>query len=175
MQQEFPGSELEKLIARFRSQKACLDLAARLVADLEGPILDLGLGKGRTFDHLRRLFPNRSIFAFDLVMHAPEHCRPSPNQLILGDFLETLVGFEAKAGPAALVHADIGSRDRAADAQLAAKLAPLIDQVVLPGAVILSDRPLESPGWYALEPPLEAGVWPYFMRQVGGDRLKKPQ
>ncbi len=47
------------------AQRDCLALAARLVADVPGPVLELGLGNGRTYDHLREILPGREIFVFD--------------------------------------------------------------------------------------------------------------
>ncbi|MGO7302144.1 class I SAM-dependent methyltransferase, partial [Rhizobium ruizarguesonis] len=36
-----------------------------LVGEIEGPVLEFGLGNGRTYDHLRENFPGRRIVAFD--------------------------------------------------------------------------------------------------------------
>src|SRR6202022_2543720 len=46
-------SRLDSFIRRLKAQRACLDLAAGLVRGLDGEILELGLGNGRTYDHLR--------------------------------------------------------------------------------------------------------------------------
>ena len=35
---------------------------------MEGPVLELGLGNGRTFDHLRERLPGRRIVAFDRAL-----------------------------------------------------------------------------------------------------------
>ncbi|MGH6887075.1 MAG: class I SAM-dependent methyltransferase, partial [Geminicoccales bacterium] len=48
-------SRLDSFIRRLEAQRACLDLAAARIADLPGPVLELGLGNGRTYDHLREL------------------------------------------------------------------------------------------------------------------------
>ena len=43
-------SRLDSFIRRLEAQRSCLETAVALVADLPGPILELGLGNGRTFD-----------------------------------------------------------------------------------------------------------------------------
>jgi hypothetical protein len=54
--------------SRFHDQQAghparLLRDAARRLEGVPGCIFELGLGSGRTFDHLRQLFPDREIFA----------------------------------------------------------------------------------------------------------------
>ncbi len=58
-------SRLDSAIRRLQAQRACLDAAAALVAGLPGPVLELGLGNGRTYDHLREILPAREIFVFE--------------------------------------------------------------------------------------------------------------
>ncbi len=162
-------SQLERMIRRLATQRACLDYAVSLIADVPGPVLELGLGKGRTYDHLRRRLPEREIFAFDRHLHAAPNCVPSAEHLVLGELLTTL---ETAAGtidaPAALVHADIGTVNPEADARAVAALTPLIDGWVRAGAIIVSDREMRVPRWRSLPLPEEAS-WPYFMYQVSGD------
>ena len=47
------------MIRRLEAQRACLASAAEIVENLPGPFLELGLGNGRTYDHLRELAPDR--------------------------------------------------------------------------------------------------------------------
>lgn len=160
-------SNLERMIDRFATQRACLDHALGLVRDLPGPIVELGLGKGRTFDHLRTYAEGREIFVFDRGVYAPPGLRPDEDHFIEGDFRETLPHARERIGsPAALVHADIGSDDRTQDAELAAELGPLIDALVRNGAVVVSDREMTAPRWEGLPLPENAGEWPYFMWRV---------
>ncbi|MBM3542582.1 MAG: hypothetical protein FJX51_11085, partial [Alphaproteobacteria bacterium] len=67
-------SRLDSFIRRLQAQRACLDHAAMLVRDLPGPVLEFGLGNGRTYDHLRETFPGREIFAFDRQVAAHPDC-----------------------------------------------------------------------------------------------------
>lgn len=162
-------SNLEQMIERFITQRACLNHAIELVHDLPGPALELGLGKGRTFDHLRTHVRGREIFVFDRGVYAAPALRPDADHFIEGDFLKTLPHAHERIGePAALVHADIGSDDPVRDDELAAELAPLIDALTRAGAVVLSDREMDAPRWTALPLPDGAGEWPYFMWRVEG-------
>ncbi|MGI9331739.1 MAG: class I SAM-dependent methyltransferase, partial [Gammaproteobacteria bacterium] len=110
------ASLLERMIDRLVAQRSCLRYAASMVLDLPGPVLEVGLGKGRTYDYLRTLFPDREIFAFDRTVHALENCTPDPDHLILGELRQTLPDALRHIGTrAALVHADIGSTDPSID------------------------------------------------------------
>ena len=55
-------SRLDSFIRRVSAQRDCLNMAKDMIADVPGPILELGLGNGRTFDHLRELFPDLARF-----------------------------------------------------------------------------------------------------------------
>jgi hypothetical protein len=146
-------SRLDSVIRRLEAQRACLDAAAAAIAHVPGVVLELGLGNGRTYDHLRSRLPGREIFAFDRRVAAHPDCIPDPAHLVLGDFTETLPRFR---GRAALVHADIGSGDAAATAALARALAPLIPPLLAPGALVVSDQRLDLAGATVL--PLPPGV-----------------
>ena len=144
-------------------------MAVALIGGLPGPAIELGLGNGRTYDHLRERLPGREIFVFDRQLAAHPGSRPDEDHLFLGDFLETLPIALARLGPAvALAHADIGSGDEAASAALAAALAPLIDRLMAPGGIVLGDQVMERDGWVALDPP--SGIAPerYRIYRVGG-------
>ena len=58
-------TRLDSAIRRLEAQRACLDRAAALVRGVPGPVLELGLGNGRTYDHLRARLPGRDIFVFE--------------------------------------------------------------------------------------------------------------
>lgn len=161
------GSRLERMIARLTAQRACLETAVAAVADLPGPMLEVGLGKGRTYDHLRCLAPERDIYVFEKLLHAPADCTPDAEHLFLGDFRETWALAAARMGAGAvLAHADIGSHDLEADAQLAAEISPLVDRLLRPGAVVLADRAMGVVRWSPQALPAAAGGWPYHYYRV---------
>ena len=91
-------SRLDSAIRRLEAQRDCLALAADLTADIPGPVLELGLGNGRTFDHLRNLVPEREIFVFDRQINAHPDCIPDDRHMFLGDFLETVPAAPARIG-----------------------------------------------------------------------------
>ncbi|HTO84184.1 MAG TPA: class I SAM-dependent methyltransferase [Methylomirabilota bacterium] len=136
-------SRLDSFIRRMQAQRACLDHAAELIRDLPGPVLELGLGNGRTYDHLCQRLPERTIFAFDRQLAAHPASIPPPGHLLLGEIGDTLPAMYARIGAtAALVHIDIGSGDAAANARLAAFISPQVERLVAPGGVVLSDQAL---------------------------------
>ena len=52
-------SRLDSFLRRLQAQRDCLNAAVSLVADRPGPIFELGLGNGRTYDHLRSLLDRK--------------------------------------------------------------------------------------------------------------------
>ena len=155
------------MIERLVTQKAYLDHAAKHVANLPGAILEVGLGKGRTFDHLRRLFPDRQLYAFDREVHAPADVVPDKQHLILGDFRQSLDDAATRLGRvAALVHADIGSEDAVRDKALADAIAPLISRLLLFDGLVVADRALKSSKLREWRFSPRAGRFPYFIYQA---------
>src|SRR6266851_7993307 len=120
-------SRLDSFIRRLEAQRACLDRAAELIRDVDGFVLELGLGNGRTYDHLRSLLPDRPIYVCERHVAAHPDCVPPPDMLILGDMRETLPAARSwLGGRVALAHFDAGSGDEAASLALAAELGPRI-------------------------------------------------
>ena len=166
-------SRLDSFIRRLEAQRACLDWAIEAVAGLEGSVLELGLGQGRTYDHLSEHLKGREIFVFERQVAAPPTSIPDAAHLILGDFRETLPIALARIGArAALAHCDIGSGDEAASRALAAAVAPLLAPLMAAGGIVLGDQPMAQPDWTPL--PLPHGVPPgrYHIYRAGGARPK---
>jgi S-adenosyl-L-methionine methyltransferase len=162
-------SRLDSFIRRLEAQRACLDRAARLVADIRGDILELGLGNGRTYDHLRELLPERRIFVCDRRLAAHPRCLPDPGSLLLGDMRETLpAARERLGGRIALAHFDAATGDVAASLQLAREVAPLLLPLLGPGAVLCSEPALALDGLDPLPLPegIAAGRYHLYRRRV---------
>src|SRR5216684_6335806 len=103
-------SRLDSFIRRLEAQRACLDRAAELIRGLDGFILELGLGNGRTYDHLRSLFPDRAIYVCERQVAAHPDCVPPSDMLILGDMRETLHAAQSWLGRrVAFAHFDVGT------------------------------------------------------------------
>jgi hypothetical protein len=147
-------SRLESFIRRLTAQRDILDAIAEQVSEIDGPILELGLGNGRTFDHLRERLPGRRIIAFDRAANAYGPSTPPEGDLILGEIRETAQAFVGVG--AALAHADIGTGYPDVDAITLTWLPQLVAGVLAPGSLAVSGLPLEHP---QLEPlPLPATV-----------------
>lgn len=159
------ASRLDRMIDRLVTQRAFLDMAARLVAGRPGPVLDIGLGKARTYDHLVTLFGRERVWAFDFSLHAPAGAAPPADRLVLGDFDATLQQVRLP-GPAVLAHADTGTQDAERDARQSQWLGSRIDALLADGGIVLSDRPLTVDGWQPLDRPNMSGTWPYFAWRV---------
>lgn len=160
-------SRLDAFIRRVAAQRACLDHAATLIGERPGIVLELGLGNGRTFDHLRERFPARDIFVFDREIAAHPASIPDAAHIRLGDFHDTLPAFTHEGWPkAVLVHADIGSPDRVRDAELARWLGPALAPLLAPGALVATDRALTTVNWSALPPPEGIAPGDYQLYQV---------
>ena len=166
------GSALERLAARLIAQRAYLAEAARRIAAIPGPVFEIGLGKGRTYDHLRRLLPGRAIYCFDREHHAPPEESPPKEFLVLGEIQEALPALAARLGAkAALAHCDIGTRKPARDMEFARHLAAALPEHVALGGIVLGDRPMESPRLEPLPAPDFArpdgiAAWPYYLYRV---------
>ncbi len=105
-------SRLDYFINRMVSQRACLNFAAKETASLDGPVFELGLGNGRTFDHMREIMPDRDIYVFDRHVESNPASTPEPEQMILGDVRETAsVALERFGASAVLIHADLGGHN----------------------------------------------------------------
>jgi hypothetical protein len=160
-------SRLDSVIRRLKAQRACLDRAAELIADLDGPVLELGLGNGRTFDHLREILPGRDIYCFDRRIAAHPDCIPDDEHMFLGDLSETLDRAFARLGQTAvLAHVDIGSGDEAASRALGVWLADALPRLLAPGAIVVSDQPVPQKRWIGLDNPPGVAADRYFMQQV---------
>ena len=147
-------SRLDSFIRRVTAQRDCLNWAAGRVRDIPGPVLELGLGNGRTFDHLRELFPDRGIFVFDRRVAAHPDCIPDAAHMILGDIFETLPSAAGRIGaPAALAHCDIGTGEPESNARIAAFLAASLPGLMGARAFILADQAIAPAGWESLPPP----------------------
>lgn len=152
-------SRLDSFIRRLEAQRACLNLAAGLVRELEGAVLELGLGNGRTYDHLRELFPDRAIYVCERTLAAHPDCVPPSGLLLLGDMRDTLPGARAwLAGRVVLAHLDPGSGDIVSSRVLADELAPLIVPLLRSQGVLVSEPALRLAELSPLRLP--AGVDP---------------
>jgi hypothetical protein len=147
-------SRLDSFIRRMTAQRDCLNHVAQLLVHVEGPVIELGLGNGRTYDHLREHMPGRRIVAFDRAFAAHLPSAPPCEDVVLGEIAETAQAF-AGIG-AALVHADIGTGYADKDAQTLAWLPGLAARLLRSGGIAASGLPLAHEDLTPL--PLPRGV-----------------
>jgi hypothetical protein len=148
------SSRLDSAIRRLETLRACLDWAAKECATRPGPIMEFGLGNGRSYDHLRKRLPDRDIHVFDRHVAAHPDCIPPADKLWLGDFRVTApAAVERFAGHVALVHGDVGSGDDAASQALSAELAPYWAALLQDNALLVSDQPVTENAFTLLALP----------------------
>ncbi|SFU22249.1 class I SAM-dependent methyltransferase [Mesorhizobium sp. YR577] len=154
-------SRLDSFIRRMTAQRDILNHVCIEVAKMEGPVLELGLGNGRTFNHLRERLPGRRIVAFDRKLAAHASSIPDAENLVLGEIRETastFVGIEA-----ALVHADIGTGYEDRDAVTLTWLPDLSARLLRVGGMAVSGLPLEHQQLQQLPPPPSVPADRYFI------------
>ena len=134
-------SRLDSFIRRLTAQRDILNAISADLDHLDGPILELGLGNGRTFDHLRERFPDRRIIAFDRAALAYDHSMPDKGNLILGEIQDTAQDFIGIG--AALAHADIGTGYADKDAVTLTWLPQLMAGILAPHGIAICGLPLD--------------------------------
>ncbi|MBB4567139.1 class I SAM-dependent methyltransferase [Rhizobium leucaenae] len=147
-------SRLDSFIRRLTAQRDILNAVADEVKTLDGAVLELGLGNGRTFDHLRELFPDRRVVAFDRAANAYGSSMPEDGNLVLGEIKDTARDFIGIG--ASLAHADIGTGYEDKDAVTLTWLPEIMAGVLAPRGLAVSGLPLEHPDLESL--PLPSGV-----------------
>ncbi|MDA0786218.1 MAG: hypothetical protein O3B37_07995 [Proteobacteria bacterium] len=160
-------SRLDSFIRRMQAQRDCLNAAAGMIADVPGSVFDLGLGNGRTFDHLREILPTREIYVFDRAVNANPKSTPDVDHMFVGEVVDQLAARQGRfAGAVALVHSDLGT-GTAEDAPLTAALIPLLRPLLVTGAVLVANNPFPDAGWAPLPLPDGVPADRYFMYRVG--------
>jgi hypothetical protein len=150
-------------IARTVSQRACIDHALALTAQMTGPVFELGLGNGRTFDHVRARIGNgpatRAIHVFERAVASNPASTPDAEQLVLGDIFETLPMMLARFGPvASFVHADLAGHNLEKNDTFARAVSPLVEAVMVQGGIMVSSDAMYFETLTAL--PLPQGAMP---------------
>ena len=161
-------SRLDSFIRRMQAQRDCLNHVADQVHGMPGPILELGLGNGRTYDHLRELFPEREIFVFEREVRAHPDCIPPDERLFLGDIKDTLADATRRLGATAiLAHTDLGTGDQQGNEALGRFLGPALDKLMAPGGLVLANQKLDVARWTRMPEPPDVMPDRYFIYQVG--------
>ena len=148
-------SRLDSFIRRMTAQRDILNsVASQSLVPQSGHILEVGLGNGRTYSHLKELFPERRIIVFDRAVQAHSSSTPDPENMVVGEIEQTARAFAGQ--DAAMVHADIGTGYEQKDAVTLQWLPSLVVDLLASGGIAVSGLPLENT---ALAPlPLPDGI-----------------
>ncbi|PSL18757.1 class I SAM-dependent methyltransferase [Shimia abyssi] len=135
-------SRLDSMMRRLAAQRDGLEWGIGLIGALEGDIVDMGLGNGRTYDHLREIAPDRRIWVIDRVLQCHPSCVPPEQDFLQGEAEDMLIKLADATAGIALAHYDFGFGDKGKDVAEAARLSPLIAKIMVPGGVVVSGQPL---------------------------------
>lgn len=159
-------SRLDSILRRLSAQRDGLAWAIAQLDSIEGAVLDMGLGNGRTYDHLREHITDRRILVIDRILQCHKSCIPPAEDFLQGEGGEMLEKL-ARSGPKiALAHYDFGFGDDALDVVEAARLSPLVADVMAPNGLIVSGQPLV--GFKTLKGPDSIAPERYNFYQAAG-------
>jgi len=147
-------SRLDAFVQRVTAQRALINEARRLLDGVDGVVFEVGLGNGRTFDHMREVFCDREIYVFDRKARAHEDSTPEPDYMIEGQLTETLPELVARfAGRVALVNSDIGNQSPVHCDNMRRLMSETIGPALCPGGIVLSDLELTLPEFVSVPRP----------------------
>ncbi|MGC3938673.1 class I SAM-dependent methyltransferase [Roseobacter sp. EG26] len=135
-------SRLESMRRRLSAQIDGLNWAAEAIGDIGGDVLELGLGNGRTYDHLRQQLPTRRIWVIDRVLQPHPSCVPPEENFLLGEADDMLRELGRRGQKFALAHYDFGFGIKDLDVKEGARLSPLIAPLMVSGGLLVSQQPL---------------------------------
>lgn len=127
---------------RLSAQIDGLNWAAEYIQDVDGDILELGLGNGRTYDHLRERLPDRRIWVIDRVLQPHPSCIPPHEYFLKGEAEDMLQHLQHAGVRIALAHYDFGHGVKDQDVVEGAHLSPYIAPLIVPGGLVVSQQPL---------------------------------
>ena len=157
-------TRLEKTLYRLQAQKACFAWAFEQIIGRPGIVFELGLGLGRTYNHMHHYIPDRRIVAFDRKVGSYPDCTPDEDDIVLGELADTLPrAAQQYRGQVILAHTDIGSFDREQNRRLAELMSENLLPALAPGALVMSDLPLSVPETEPLPLPQGARADCYYL------------
>ncbi|PCJ10011.1 MAG: hypothetical protein COB16_01515 [Rhodobacteraceae bacterium] len=149
-------SRLDSMLRRLAAQRDGLNWAAEQIAQVPGDVLDMGLGNGRTYDHLREVLVDRRIWVIDRVLQCHPSCVPPEADFLQGEAEPMIKQLTEQGHKLALAHYDFGFGVKDQDVAEAARLSPIIASAMVPGGLIVSGQPLvgfeEMPGPEGIAP-----------------------
>lgn len=135
-------SRLESMRRRLSAQIDGINWAAQKIAQLDGDVLEMGLGNGRTYDHLRQELPDRRIWVIDRILKCHPSCIPPAQDFLEGEAEPMLTRLAREGRKMAMAHYDFGYGIKEKDVEEGRRLSPLIGAVMAQGGLVLSQQPL---------------------------------
>ncbi|WP_223424816.1 class I SAM-dependent methyltransferase [Tateyamaria pelophila] len=135
-------SRLESMRRRLTAQIDGINWAADQIKGIDGDVLEMGLGNGRTYDHLRQEIKGRRIWVIDRILECHPSCVPPEADFLQGEAEDILQRMAGEGKQMALAHYDFGFGVKELDVQEGAKLSPFIAAVMVSGGLVLSQQPL---------------------------------
>lgn len=155
-------TKIEKLARRFPVQIDYIDQAIEETKEIDGVILELGLGGGRTLEYLEKK-SSSPIVVFEKSINSDLKLERQSTQLVEGDFLETIPEIlKSQQLTVRMVHADIGTRDYLNDINRFEPLREIFEDIVPSGGIVVCDRPLNFSSFKLLANAHKSG-WPYYL------------
>ncbi|WP_299617822.1 class I SAM-dependent methyltransferase [uncultured Tateyamaria sp.] len=135
-------SRLESMRRRLTAQIDGINWAAGQIDGVAGDVLEMGLGNGRSYDHLRQEIKGRRIWVIDRILKCHPTCVPPEADFLQGEADDMLHDLAQNGARIALAHYDFGFGVKDLDVEEGAKLSPLIAAVMVPNGLVLSQQPL---------------------------------
>ena len=134
-------SRLESFRRRLTAQIDGINWAIEQIKDTPGDILEMGLGNGRTYDHLRENASQR-IWVIDRVLQCHPSCVPPEDDFLKGEAEDMIARLAAQGTQIAFAHYDFGHGVKELDVAEGIALSPHIASVMVPGGLVVSQQPL---------------------------------
>ena len=162
-------SRLDVFINRMVSQRACIDFAVQNTAGMTGPVFELGLGNGRTYDHMREVVSGRDIYVFEREVASNPASTPPEDRTILGDVFETLPQALERFGPtASFIHADLGGHNLKKNDEFARNISPYVEPLLAKGGLMVSSDRMYFDALQEIDLPPDAVPGRCFIYQKQG-------
>lgn len=153
-------SRLESMIRRLTAQKIGLEWGVEHTQNIAGDFVEIGLGNGRSYDHLRETAPDKKIWVLDRALQCHPSCVPPEGSFLQGEVNEAMMQMKSDNIGIALAHYDLGIGVKDKDKAEAAALSPRIKGIMVKGGLIISSQPLV--GFTQIEGPAEISAGRYY-------------
>jgi hypothetical protein len=129
---------------RIAAQIDGINWAAAQLDGLDGDALEMGLGNGRTYDHMREQLPDRRIWVIDRRLKPHPSCIPPEEDFLKGEADAMLEELARRGAKMALTHYEFGIGVDEIDAAEGRRLSPLIAAVMAPGGIVVASQRLPT-------------------------------